>query len=98
MKKLSTLVIIYLFLLNCFVCKQNINAQSFNKVMMFGDTTRKGIPFSKDPHVIKFKEKYIMYYSVPPYSNKSNPIKGWGIGIAESNDLINWRKIGEIIP
>ena len=65
---------------------------------MFGDSTRRGIPFSKDPHVVKFKGKYILYYSIPPYLDDSNPIKGWGIGIAKSNDLINWKKIGEIIP
>ena len=66
--------------------------------MMFGDTTRKGIPFSKDPHVIWFKNRYLMYYSVPPYSDQNNPIKGWGIGIAESPDLTHWTKIGEITP
>lgn len=66
------------------------------QVMMFGDTTRKGVPFSKDPHVIKFKGRYLMYYSIPPYSNASNPVKGWGIGVAESADLQSWKKIGEI--
>ena len=66
--------------------------------MMFGDRSRTGTPFSKDPHVIRFQGKYLMYYSVQPYSDKSNPVKGWGIGIAMSNDLINWEKIGEITP
>lgn len=64
--------------------------------MMFGDTTRTGLPFCKDPHVIHFKGRYLMYYSLPPY--KSNPQSGWNIGIAESQDLINWNKIGEITP
>jgi sucrose-6-phosphate hydrolase SacC (GH32 family) len=67
-------------------------------VMMFGDTSRTGIPFSKDPHVIRFGERYLMYYSIQPYKDKSNPVPGWGIGIAESNDLINWKKAGEITP
>lgn len=68
------------------------------KEMMFGDISRTGSPFSKDPHVIKFKGRYLLYYSVRPYSDKTNPVQGLGIGIAESNDLINWKKIGEIIP
>jgi predicted GH43/DUF377 family glycosyl hydrolase len=66
--------------------------------MMFGDTSRTGTPFSKDPHVIRFQGKYLMYYSIQPYKDKSIPVPGWGIGIAESNDLIRWTKIGEITP
>lgn len=66
--------------------------------MMFGDTSRTGEPFSKDPHVIRFRGRYLLYYSIQPYKDKSNPVKGWGIGIAESSDLDNWRKTGEIIP
>jgi hypothetical protein len=66
--------------------------------MMFGDTSRTGSPFSKDPHVIKFGGRYLMYYSIQPYKDISNPVKGWAIGIAESRDLINWKKIGEITP
>jgi predicted GH43/DUF377 family glycosyl hydrolase len=68
------------------------------KQMMFGDTSRKGVPFSKDPHVIKFDNRYLMYFSIPPFADESNPIKGWNIGIAESTDLIHWEKIGEINP
>jgi len=66
--------------------------------MMFGDVSRTGSPFSKDPHVIYFGGRYLMYYSIPPYSDKSNPVQGWGIGIAESIDLVNWKKTGEISP
>lgn len=66
--------------------------------MMYGDTSRKGVPFSKDPHVIKFEGRYLMYFSIPPFEDKSNPIQGWNIGIAESTDLINWTKVGEITP
>lgn len=64
--------------------------------MMYGDTTRIGIPFSKDPHVVNFKGRYLMYYSIPPC--KENPQTGWNIGIAESHDLISWEKAGEIVP
>ena len=73
--------------------------QSVQKeIMMFGDTSRRGVPFSKDPHVIKFNGKYLMYFSIPPFSDKNNPIQGWNIGIAESSDLIHWEKTGEINP
>ncbi|MGC9352825.1 MAG: family 43 glycosylhydrolase [Mariniphaga sp.] len=83
--------LILIFLLSPFC----IQAQ---QQMMFGDTSRKGVPFSKDPHVIKFENRYLMYFSIPPFTDKSNPVKGWNIGIAESSDLINWQKIGEINP
>ncbi len=67
--------------------------------MMFGDTTRLGRPFSKDPHVVKFKGTYLMYYSIPPSLDKGKSgMEGWGIGIAKSEDLINWKRIAEIIP
>ena len=66
--------------------------------MMYGDTSRVGVPFAKDPFVIRFQGRYLMYYSIPPYKDKSNPIQGWGLGVAESKDLNNWKKIGEITP
>lgn len=75
-----------------------ISVVSGQEKMMFGDTSRKGVPFSKDPHVIKFDGKYLMYFSIPPFADKSNPIQGWNIGIAESADLIHWEKVGEIKP
>lgn len=40
------------------------SAFSLAQTMMFGDTSRLGRPFSKDPHVITFKGKYLMYYSI----------------------------------
>lgn len=64
--------------------------------MMYGDTTRTGLPFSKDPHVVNFKGRYLMYYSIPP--KKDVPGSGMNIGIASSKDLINWSKAGEITP
>ncbi len=39
--------------------------------MMFGDTSRTGSPFSKDPHVIFFNGRYLMYYSIASYKDKS---------------------------
>lgn len=64
--------------------------------MMFGDTSRTGTPFAKDPHVVNFKGRYLMYFSIPPF--KDDPESGWNIGIAESRDLIHWEKVGEITP
>ena len=61
--------------------------------MMFGDTIRTGQPFSKDPHVISFHGKYLMYYSIAPSKNS-----GWGIGIAESLNLVDWKPIGALSP
>ena len=68
--------------------------------MIYADSSRTGTPFSKDPHVVFFGGRYIMYFSIPPYADedKAEKIKGWGIGIAESSNLKDWKKIGEIIP
>lgn len=69
--------------------------------MMFGDSSRLGRPFAKDPSVIRFGGRYLMYYSIAAYDRKIAPTnvpKGWAIGIAESSDLVNWKKIGEILP
>ncbi|MHC4521132.1 MAG: family 43 glycosylhydrolase, partial [Planctomycetota bacterium] len=49
-------------------------------------------PFAKDPDVVRFKGRYLMYYSM--HRGK----KGIAIGIAESDDLTGWKKIGEILP
>lgn len=82
-------------------CFQNFGQKSTKPVlrqMMFGDSSRIGVPFAKDPFVIRFQGKYLMYYSIPAYKDTTNPAQGWGLGIAESSDLNNWEKIGEITP
>ncbi len=79
------------------VCSLHTTGIFAQTQMMFGDTTRVGRPFSKDPHVVKFKGSYLMYYSIPP-SGKTNIPEGWAIGIALSKNLIDWKKIGEITP
>ena len=66
--------------------------------MMFGDQSRLNRPFAKDPHVVQFKGRYLMYYSVPAYTAASGVKHGWGIGIAESRNLSDWKKIGEVLP
>lgn len=58
--------------------------------MYYGDSEH-GKPFAKDPDVVRFGGRYLMYYSVR--------IPGRiGIGIAASDDLTVWKKIGELDP
>jgi predicted GH43/DUF377 family glycosyl hydrolase len=69
--------------------------------MMFGDESRLGRPFAKDPSVIKFGGRYLMYFSLPPFARERAPAnapRGWSIGIAESRNLADWQKIGELRP
>lgn len=61
--------------------------------MYFSDTSRVGRPLAKDPKVIWYKNRYRMYYSIP-----ANEKTGWGIGIAESSNLRDWKRVGEIKP
>ncbi len=72
-----------------------VNKASFTErgIMMFADTSR-GRPFAKDPAVVRFGGRYLLYYSVCP----GNGIKGWRIGVAESDDLVVWKKRGELLP
>jgi len=64
--------------------------------MHWADTSR-GRPFAKDPSVVRFKDRTLMYYSIPPFGDK-RANDGWVIGIAESRDLDNWTKRGELLP
>ena len=100
MKKNRILVISLLLSLAIFefAHAQTNPGNSKTPEMYFGDTSRIGLPFAKDPHVIKFRGRYLMYFSIPAHKDESIPVKGWGIGIAESRNLINWEKIGEISP
>ena len=69
--------------------------------MHWGDADRMGRPFAKDPSVIRFGGSYLLYYSMAPYAKElvpPNAPRGWAIGIAESRDLVQWRKVGEILP
>lgn len=79
-----------------FVFSVSAGTHAQKPAMMFGDTIRLGRPFAKDPHVIFFSGHYLMYYSVPGFTGKEDIAQGWGIGIAESSDLTNWKKIGEV--
>ena len=43
--------------------------------MMYADTSRIGVPYAKDPHVVYFDGRYLMYYSIPPRQGDSAPIE-----------------------
>ena len=71
--------------------------------MRFGDIAQRGKPFSKDPTVIRHEGRYLMYYSVRSYDEAYLPkgmpkrrLKTWCGSVAESKDLVNWKRIGDI--
>jgi hypothetical protein len=64
--------------------------------MLFGDASRLGRPFAKDPAVVRFDGHYLLYYSLPPFGDGRSG-DGWAIGIARSSDLDSWEKVGEIL-
>ena len=83
----------------CFpLCASISKAQT--PAMFFADSTRLGVPFAKDPSVISFRGRYLMYFSLPAGKDGgrvgAKEISGWGIGIAESRDLLHWKRIGEL--
>ena len=64
----------------------------------YSDTSRLGRPLAKDPSVIRFAGRYLMYYSIPPALRPVRPAEhGWGVGIAESKDLVHWTKVGDMV-
>jgi predicted GH43/DUF377 family glycosyl hydrolase len=65
--------------------------------MLYVDTSRRGRPFAKDPAVVRFGGRYLLYYSLPPFGD-GRVGDGWAIGIARSQDLNSWEKIDEILP
>lgn len=62
--------------------------------MMYTDSSR-GVSIAKDPAVVRFRERYYMYYSVSPRPDQTDN-SGWGIGIAVSTDLENWEKAADM--
>lgn len=55
---------------------------------MYADSTRRGIPFSKNPFVLKFKGRYLMYSSILPLPGSH----AREIEVTESADLVHWTK------
>ena len=68
-----------------------------NPKMKWADDTMNGRPFSKDPSVIRFRGRYLMYFSLPSNTKERKPYQ-WTCGIAESQDLVNWKRIHQITP
>ena len=72
--------------------------------MLYGDETRLGKdrPFAKDPTVIRHGGRYFMYYSVCSYDKAHLPKNfgkrpnGWWGAVAESRDLVNWKRVGDL--
>ena len=64
----------------------------------YSDSSRLGRPFAKDPSVIRFHDRYLMYYSIPPQPQGQGKGEehGWGVGIAESRDLVHWTRVGDM--
>jgi predicted GH43/DUF377 family glycosyl hydrolase len=60
-------------------------------MMIFTDTSRESA-MAKDPAVVEFGGRFILYYTIKPETD------GLRIGIAEAADLDSWEKIGEIAP
>lgn len=85
-----------LLLVSNFATRAQTKGSKLFPSMHFGDSVRTGIPFSKDPHVIHFRDRFLMYYSVPAYTDLSGVKHGWGIAIAVSRDLNNWQRAGEV--
>ncbi|WP_077508799.1 family 43 glycosylhydrolase [Sphingomonas sp. LM7] len=76
--------------------------QEAKLIAKYSDTSRIGRPYAKDPSVIRFGNRYLMYYSIPPAQDNRKGgdgfPTGWAIGIAESRDLKSWKKAGEVLP
>ncbi len=81
----------YRFLIILLFFGMALNAQQ--KPAMYYTDRSSGKPIAKDPTVVFFKDAYWMYYSIAANDNK-----GWNIGIAKSDDLTHWEKVGEIDP
>jgi beta-xylosidase len=70
--------------------------------MYYEDTSRIGVSFAKDPSVARFHGSYFLYYSLPSRRVQNTTtmggafLPGWGIGIAQSKDMIHWTKVGEL--
>jgi beta-1,2-mannobiose phosphorylase / 1,2-beta-oligomannan phosphorylase len=60
--------------------------------MMYADTTRRGKPWSKNPFVLRFGGRYLMYSSILPVPGSETR----EIEITESRDLIQWQNVGVI--
>ncbi len=63
-------------------------------MMLYADSSR-GRPFSKDPAVVRWRGRYLLYYTLPSYGD-GRPDDGLGIGIAASADLDHWERVADL--
>ncbi len=68
------------------------DVESRHRPEMYYTDDSYGRAFAKDPDVARFGGRYLVYYTI------SRPGKGIAIGIAESKNLNDWEKVGEILP
>jgi len=68
------------------------DVQSRRRPKMYYTDDSRGRAFAKDPDVARLGDRYLMYYTI------SRPGKGIAIGIAESDNLNDWEKVGELLP
>jgi hypothetical protein len=62
----------------------------------WGDTSRRGRPYAKDPSVVWFQDRYLMYFSLP--SESDDVREGWSVGVAASDDLVSWTTVAILPP
>lgn len=55
-----------------------------------------GRPWAKDPAVIRFGDRYLMYFTAQPTADESG--SGLRVGIAESGDLRSWTLVARLGP
>lgn len=59
---------------------------------MLFTNTKDADHFAKDPAVVKYKNRYYLYHSIPG----SGEAVGWSIGVAVSDDLESWEVISRV--
>ena len=98
-KSKNIIMLFVIILLSAFQVSSDLSGQTIveQPPMYYGDTTRNGDPFSKDPSAIYYQGRYLLYYSMLSSTNPDLP-EGWAIGIADSYDMVNWNKVGDILP
>ncbi|MFO7776422.1 MAG: family 43 glycosylhydrolase, partial [Candidatus Hydrogenedentota bacterium] len=72
-------------------------SSAFNDPAMLYTDDDLGYDFAKDPTVVHFGDTYFLYYSIAPPGEDAERANGFGIGIATSDNLVDWQKAGEIV-
>jgi predicted GH43/DUF377 family glycosyl hydrolase len=99
--KLIRLLFTFLLFAGTVLAAERASSVELKPLFKWADDSRLGRPLSKDPSVIRFGGRYLMYFSLPPFGTElaqANAPKGWNIGIAESTNLMDWKKVGELLP